>query len=94
MVQTSEAQLPRRYAAAQVGVGLCLLRHLSKALLIEPSLVCTETNEDVKYGVGKSTEEALQLVTTGAYRPESIANGGHNVLGLAHHQVANASDSQ
>ena len=67
---------------------------LSKALLIEPSLVCAETNKDVKYGVGKSTEEALGLVTMGACEPRTIAQGGHNVLGLAHHQVANASDSQ
>ena len=72
----------------KLGSGCAFYAILSKALLIRPSLVCAETNEDVKYGVGMTTVEALRLVTTGASTARAIAQGGENVLGLAHHEAA------
>ena len=74
--------------ARKLKSGCIFYAILIRALQIDSDLVCAETNEDTKYGVGIKTEEALRQVTSGISTAETIGQGGQNVLGRAHHRAA------
>ena len=73
--------------ARKLKSGCIFYAILIRALQIDPDLVCAETNEETKYGVGIKTEEALRLVTSGISSAEMISQAGQNVLGRAYHRA-------
>ncbi|MCH1583126.1 MAG: hypothetical protein L7S63_08410 [Flavobacteriales bacterium] len=75
----------------KLGSGCIFYKILSKALEVDPDLICAETNDDTRYGIGKKTEDALQMVRQG-HSAEEVCGGGQNVLGRAHSQAARCSE--